>query len=188
MAVLHLFLIAHSIPLASGCPEQQRRTMVARLATIGFSRHMTLLNQLLLGSLFLSLCLILEICVLLWGASKLTRTLARQRQPFTILQIGLVLVAAIFVILGSHTIQVWIWSSAFVLVGAIDDWNSSVYFSLVTYTTLGYGDVVVGPPMRIFAALASVNGLFGFGISTAFLVGLMHRLFSIPGHTDPRDN
>ena len=98
------------------------------------------------------------------------------------------LVAAIFVILGSHTIQVWIWSSAFVLVGAIDDWNSSVYFSLVTYTTLGYGDVVVGPPMRIFAALALVNGLFGFGISTAFLVGLMHRLFSIPGHTDPRDS
>lgn len=144
---------------------------------------MTLLNQLLLGSLFLSLCLILEICVLVWGASLINRSFGSSQQPLNTIQIGLVLVAAIFVILGCHTMQIWIWSAAFVSVGAIDDWNSSVYFSLVTYTTLGYGDVVLGPALRIFAALASVNGLFGFGISTAFLVGVTSRLFSLPGQT-----
>lgn len=142
---------------------------------------MTLWNQLLWGSIYLSACLILEIAVLVWCASVLNRMSKRFSKPYRPWQLGLMLLVAIFIILGSHTAQVWIWSSAFVLVGAIEDWNTSVYFSLVTYTTLGYGDVVLGPALRIFAALAAVTGLFGFGISTAFLVSAMGRLFSFNG-------
>jgi len=72
---------------------------------------------------------------------------------------------------------VWIWSSGFVLSGALPDWNTAVYFSLVTYTTLGYGDVILGPGLRIFAAFSAVTGLLGFGISTAFLVGAIGKVF-----------
>ncbi|WP_264213620.1 potassium channel family protein [Leisingera thetidis] len=140
---------------------------------------MTLWNQLLWGSVYLSICLILEITVLVWCAAVLNRLSGRFSKPYRPWQIGLMLVAAIFTILGGHTTQVWIWSAAFVLVGAIADWNTSVYFSLATYTTLGYGDVVLGPALRIFAAFAAVTGLFGFGISTAFLVSAMGRLFSL---------
>lgn len=149
---------------------------------------MTLWNQLLWGSIYLSVCLILEISVLVWCASVLSKLSAWFPKPHRRWQIGLMLVAAIFIILGGHTAQVWIWSSVFVLVGAIEDWNTSVYFSLATYTTLGYGDVVLGPALRIFAAFAAVTGLFGFGISTAFLVSAMGRLFSLNGQLyDGRD-
>lgn len=142
---------------------------------------MTLWNQLLWGSIYLSVCLVLEISVLVWCSSVLNKLAAGFAKPFRPWQIGIMLVVAIFIILGSHTAQVWIWSAAFVLVGAIADWNTSVYFSLATYTTLGYGDVVLGPALRIFAAFAAVTGLFGFGISTAFLVSAMGRLFSLNG-------
>ncbi|GAA6192614.1 hypothetical protein NBRC116597_25350 [Phaeobacter sp. NW0010-22] len=57
------------------------------------------------------------------------------------------------------------------------DWNSALYFSLVTYTSLGYGDIVLGPGLRIFGAFASVAGLLAFGLSTAYMVALMTRLF-----------
>ncbi|KIC22532.1 potassium channel family protein [Leisingera sp. ANG-Vp] len=140
---------------------------------------MTLWNQLLWGSLYLSACLILEISVLVWCGAVLNKLAGRFVKPYRAWQIGLMLVVAIFIILGGHTAQVWIWSAAFVLVGAIGDWNTSVYFSLATYTTLGYGDVVLGPALRIFAAFAAVTGLFGFGISTAFLVSAMGRIFSM---------
>ncbi|MBY6055423.1 potassium channel family protein [Leisingera daeponensis] len=149
---------------------------------------MTLWNQLLWGSINLSACLILEITILVWCASVLNRLSERFGKPYRRWQLALMLVVAIFIILGSHTAQVWIWSAAFVLVGAIADWNTSVYFSLATYTTLGYGDVVLGPALRIFAAFAAVTGLFGFGISTAFLVSAMSRLFSLDGqHSDSRN-
>ena len=51
-----------------------------------------------------------------------------------------------------------------------------VELGLVTYTTVGYGDVIVGPDYRLFAAMAAVTGLLNFGLSTAFLVGLFGRL------------
>ena len=140
---------------------------------------MTLWNQLFFGAVCLSFCLILEIIVLVYCAALLNRIAARFEAPYRAWQIGMLLVTAIFVILGGHTAQVWIWSATFVFVGAIADWNTSVYFSLVTYTTLGYGDVVLGPALRIFAAFAAVTGLFGFGISTAFLVSAMGRLFAL---------
>ena len=59
----------------------------------------------------------------------------------------------------------------------LPDWNTALYFSLVTYTTLGYGDIVLGPDLRIFGAFASVAGLLAFGLSTAYLVALMTQIF-----------
>lgn len=59
----------------------------------------------------------------------------------------------------------------------LPDWNSALYFSLVTFTTLGYGDIVLGEGLRIFGAFASVTGLLAFGLSTAFMVALMTRVF-----------
>lgn len=83
--------------------------------------------------------------------------------------VGLIFAMVVF----SHTLQVWMWASAFLWRDAFSDWSTSVYFSLVTYTTLGYGDITLGPEHRIFAAFAAVTGLLTFGLSTAFLVGLV---------------
>ncbi len=85
------------------------------------------------------------------------------------------LVAMGFVVL-THTIQVWIWAAAFIHFDVLTDWNTSLYFSMVTYTTLGYGDIVVGEHIRIFGTFASVAGLLAFGLSTAYLVALMSRI------------
>jgi len=52
----------------------------------------------------------------------------------------------------------------------------SIYFSLVTYAALGYGDVVLGEHFRIFGAMESVTGLLMFGITTAFLVGYFSQV------------
>ena len=49
--------------------------------------------------------------------------------------------------------------------------HSLIYFSLVTLTTLGYGDIVpVTPPARMFAALESVTGVLYIAITVARLV------------------
>jgi ion channel len=140
---------------------------------------MTLGHQLMWGSLYLCICLILETVFLVWCSTVLNR---RSKTPnrFVAIYMGKLILIAIGFILIAHTAQIWIWASAFVLGGAIADWNTAIYFSLVTYTTLGYGDVVLGPGLRIFAAFAAVTGLLGFGISTAFLVTLVGRILQTP--------
>lgn len=138
---------------------------------------MTMFQQLFWGSAFLCLCLVIETGILVYCADALRRFAKRGESLRSPLRRISFLLLAIGFILFSHTVQVWIWSGALVWSGALENWNTAVYFSLVTYTTLGYGDIVLGDGLRIFAALASVTGLLGFGISTAFLVGSMSRFF-----------
>lgn len=85
-------------------------------------------------------------------------------------------VFAILAILASHTIQVYIWAFSFWLGEMLPDLETSVYFSLVTYTTLGYGDLTLAPEFRIFGAMGAVVGVLAFGMSTAFLVSFFTRI------------
>ncbi|MVO14575.1 two pore domain potassium channel family protein [Rhodobacteraceae bacterium CY05] len=148
---------------------------------------MSLLQQLLWGSLVLILCLILETAILLRCANALRNMSSRFGKLFMPWHTTVLISVALSYILFAHTLQVWIWSSGFVLSGALPDWNTAIYFSLVTYTTVGYGDVVVGPDLRIFAAFGAVTGLLGFGISTAFLVGALGKVFVFT-HEDRNGN
>ena len=137
---------------------------------------MTITMQILAGSLILGVCSLIHLGLLV-GAVRLLKAIAADvdHDPYR-LRIVKFMGAGLAVVVLAHTIQVWLWAIVFVLAGALPDLAEAIYFSLVTYTTLGYGDVVVGSGFRIFGAMAAVTGLLNFGISTAFLVGLFGRL------------
>lgn len=126
--------------------------------------------QLLLGSSLL-LCSILFSAVFalimemtfLWGHKWL---LKEPHRPKLILVISAVSVWALAVL----TIAVWLWAFAFLALGAFATLEEAVYFSLVTFTTLGFGDVLLPKEWRLLAGLASANGLLNFGLLTAVLV------------------
>ena len=80
------------------------------------------------------------------------------------------------VFLGSHTLQIYLWAFCLMILGALARFSDAIYFSLVTYTTLGYGDITLSPDFRIFGSMASVTGILMFGLTTAFLVGIISRL------------
>ena len=60
--------------------------------------------------------------------------------------------------------------------------ETALYFSTVTYTTLGYGDVVLTPPWRVLASLEAANGILLFGWTTAFLFMVVRRIWQRTGH------
>jgi hypothetical protein len=85
----------------------------------------------------------------------------------------------LFVVLGLvaiHSIEIWLYAAAFWAIGAVSDFETALYFSTVTFTTLGYGDVVLGGNWRLFGAIEAGNGLILFGWSTAFLLSVTGRL------------
>ena len=75
--------------------------------------------------------------------------------------------------LAGHTAQIWLWALVLKAAGVFEMTSDAIYFSLVTSTTLGYGDITIRPDWRVFGAMAAVTGLLTFGLSTAFLVGVM---------------
>ena len=88
------------------------------------------------------------------------------------------IIAAFAAILTGHTLQVWVWALVLKAIRAIVSLEDAVYFALVTSTTLGYGDITLERRWRLFGAMAAVNGLLTFGLSTAFLIDVFARVLA----------
>lgn len=73
-------------------------------------------------------------------------------------------------ILVMMTSSVWIWAMALWLLEIFVTFEASVYFSLVAFTTLGFGDILLPVEWRLLGGLAAANGLLVFGLLTAMLV------------------
>lgn len=70
-----------------------------------------------------------------------------------------------------------LWAVVYVRVGALDDFPSALYFSMVTFTTLGYGDITLAPPWHLLAALEAANGIMMFGWNTALLFAFVQKVY-----------
>jgi hypothetical protein len=87
--------------------------------------------------------------------------------------------AILFVVLGLVaviTIEIWLYAAIFLVVGALPDFESALYFSTTSFTTLGYGDIVLDTRWRLLGAIEGANGLLLFGWSTAFLISVTGRM------------
>jgi hypothetical protein len=68
------------------------------------------------------------------------------------------------------TLAVWIWAIAFYALGVFITVEASVYFSLVAFTTLGFGDILLPQEWRLLGGICAANGLLMIGLLTAILV------------------
>ena len=94
---------------------------------------------------------------------------ARMRQFVTIL-------GAAFGLFALHTVEIWLYAALYVVVHALHNFDDSLYFSTTTYTTLGYGDVILTKKWRLVGAIESANGIILLGWSTAFFVSVINRI------------
>lgn len=88
----------------------------------------------------------------------------------------LVMLGVSFVVLGIITAGVWIWALAFYTLGVFITLEASVYFTLVTFTTLGFGDVLLPQEWQLLSGMAAANGLLNFGLLTALLVEALRHV------------
>lgn len=78
-----------------------------------------------------------------------------------------------------HGVDITLWAVVFwVFTGPqFSEFEDAIYFSSVTYTTLGYGDVVLTGPWRLLCSFEAINGMILFGLSTALLFVLIEHLW-----------
>jgi hypothetical protein len=68
------------------------------------------------------------------------------------------------------TAEVWLWAVLYVLLDVVTGFETALYFSTVTFSTIGYGDVLPAHGWRLLAALQGVTGFLLIGWSTAYLI------------------
>lgn len=88
----------------------------------------------------------------------------------------LAMIIVVFGVFAVLTVEVWIWAAAFVVLGVVPDFETALYFSTITFSTVGYGDVVPAHEWRQFAALEGVDGFLLIGWSTAYLIAAGMRV------------
>jgi len=77
-----------------------------------------------------------------------------------------------------HLLEISVWGLFYFWQGCLPDAESAFYFSGVTYTTVGYGDLVLSKPWRMFAPLEALTGILMCGLSAAFFFAVVTRWIS----------
>ena len=90
---------------------------------------------------------------------------------------GTLLVAIVVVVLFfAALLEAAIWAATYVQVEAISSFEEALYFSIVTFTTLGFGDITLNQDWRLLCAIEAANGIILFGWSTALVFSFLQRI------------
>jgi hypothetical protein len=89
----------------------------------------------------------------------------------------LMLIRVVGGLLILHVIEMAIWAATFRAAGVMPDFESALYYSLESYTTVGYGDVVPEASWRLVGPIEAAVGILMFGWSTGFIVAVLQRIY-----------
>jgi hypothetical protein len=128
--------------------------------------------KLVVAYLLLAACVVIHLVgILLLAAPALKRD--RTKNNFTKELWLLVWVA--WGIVALHVLEILLWALFYLSQGCMADLATAFYFSSITYTTVGFGDVVLAPEWRNFAGAEALTGILMAGLSTGFFYFLFSR-------------
>jgi len=100
----------------------------------------------------------------------------KRKPTLAVLNVWSTIVCLVGVVLILHSLEIFIWAEFYLSRHCFADRETAYYFSLVSYTTLGFGDVVLHRPWRILAGWEAMIGVLMFGWSTASLIAFLHQV------------
>ena len=76
-----------------------------------------------------------------------------------------------------HILEVSVWAVFYLWEQCLPDAESAFYFSGVTYTTLGYGDVVLSKPWRLLGPIEALTGILMCGLSAGLFFAVVTAVY-----------
>lgn len=77
-----------------------------------------------------------------------------------------------------HLVEAAAWAAAYSAASVFPDYETSFYYSLTSYTTVGYGDVLPTTSRRLLGPIEAIVGILMLGWSTGIIVAAVQRLFN----------
>lgn len=88
---------------------------------------------------------------------------------------SLVMMVSVLGIFAAHTVEVWIWATAYLFLHVTKDFADALDLSTAMFSTIGYGEIAIDPHWRLATAFEGINGFILIGWSTAYLIGVSTR-------------
>jgi hypothetical protein len=138
-----------------------------------------MLSKLLIAFALMALCVMIHAMGLIAVFRAMHGGLARGTVSFWSATWALVRIASWTVFLHLLQILVWAFVYAWRDVGQVADFTSAAYFSAVTYTTTGYGDLVLPEEWRLVGGVEALTGILMCGLSTGMFFAVFSEFFEL---------
>ena len=135
-----------------------------------------MLTKLLIGFGLMALCVAIHAVGLTAAIRYLRRSADRAR---TFLSCTGLLIAIAGGTIFVHLIEITVWAVFYAWSQGMPDMDSALYFSAVTYTTVGYGDLVLPHEWRLVGGVEALTGILMCGWSTAFFFAVVSRMYHV---------
>jgi voltage-gated potassium channel len=113
-----------------------------------------------------------------WGLNYIFKKYKLKNQGKEITSsIKILCFSAVFLMI-LHYIDIAIWAGVYLLIPDIQQlgsWEEAIYFSMITYTSVGYGDLTLAPYWRVMGGFEAMNGILLFGWSTAMFFSVVEH-------------
>ena len=110
---------------------------------------------------------------------------ARHAQSRTIASSAFLLIRVAMWTVLLHLAQIVVWAGAYAAGRAMPDFVTAAYFSAVTYTTTGYGDLVLPKDWRIVGGVEALTGILMCGVSTGMFFAVFSEIFGLWRRSTP---
>lgn len=135
------------------------------------------LNLLFVSASLISLSVVAHVTMLMFLTQLIKGIFRVFKNRSRIIVSPIAMAIAVFGVIIIHLIEAGGWAAVYMRLNEFDQFEDALYFSIVTVTTLGYGDIVLSEQWRLLSTFEAIGGLILFGASTAFLIGLMKLFF-----------
>ena len=113
------------------------------------------------------------LAVIVW----LANTLQGRKGGWGRFSSGLRTIHVVSVLLLLHLLEASAWAALYWLSRMLPDGETAFYFSMTSYTTVGYGDVVLPADWRLLGPIEAATGILMFGWSTGVMVAAINRIY-----------
>ena len=127
-----------------------------------------MLIQIVLGAMMVVITTMIQGVFMFVGIERLRDHLSKSLTK-SLLRSTLRIAAFVLWLFLATILEVWVWAMLYLALGAFGSVEEAAYFSTVTFTTLGYGDITLDETWRLLSSFEAANGLLMFGWSTALV-------------------
>ena len=140
----------------------------------------------LVGAILTALTVVIHAAGTTWWVKTLDRKYRSSGRSWRRRALWFVLVSTAMVMLLLHVVEVCLWAGAYrILVpDELETFEKAAYFSFVTFTSLGYGDISLTSEWRLLSGIESLSGLLVAGFSTALLFSVLQWAWGSTATTD----
>ena len=141
------------------------------------SERSDMLVHLALGFVLIGVSVVVHGVGTLVVIGRMAAALRRAGCPRGGIASGVLTVRVVGSLLMLHLVEAAAWAALYWLAGSMPDGETALYFSLTSYTTVGYGDVVLPPDRRLLGPLEAATGILMFGWSTGVMAAAISRIY-----------